>query len=145
MHSAHFRRISCWLLSFILIGSAIRQAQAIRPETDEENRVLYSSFASGHKFYLESGSFEATGNGKLQYTVTSETGQGAQRVSRNEIDCTTGQFKSPIESWQEDSDGKISDSKSGPVVTMSLRQKTQLYRTLKDACRENLPQLPMNW
>jgi hypothetical protein len=135
------------MLTMMILHWAFAQAQGqpADPNPAEENRTLYSSFASGQKFYLENDSFQPAGDGKLQYNVTSDTGNGGRRVSQNEIDCTTGQFKSPIESWQEDSQGRVSDQKPGPVVTMTLNQKTQLYRTLKDACQKNLPDVQGSW
>lgn len=130
------------IVSMLILSLSV---QATEPESAGENPTLYSSFASGQKFYLENDSFQAGENGKLQYSVTSDTGGGGRRVSQNEIDCTTGEFKSPIESWQEDNKGRISDQKPGPAVKMSLNQKTHLYRTLKDACQKHMPQVQANW
>jgi len=67
------------------------------------------------------------------------------RVSLNEIDCGTGQLRSPVKSWSEGGDGAISNEIPGSPYPVTLRNRTRLYSFLKDACQQNLPDLPSQW
>jgi hypothetical protein len=122
--------------------TSVESAQPTKPIND---RIFLHSFASGQTFYIDKSSFKPIGNGSLQYSVTGDIGDGSQRVSQNQIDCRTGQIKSPIQSWNDDGKGNISNQTDGPSVTTMLTNRTQLHDDMKDACQQALPDLKMNW
>lgn len=67
------------------------------------------------------------------------------RVSLNEIDCNTGQLRSPVKSWNEGGDGAQSNEIPGSPYPVTLRNRTGLYSFLKGTCQQNLPDLPTQW
>jgi hypothetical protein len=134
-----------WLL---LVGtlSVAWLASAQQARDGGGDQILLHSFASGQKFYIQKDSFQPMGNGLMQYTVTSTPGPDGVRVSRNEMDCRTGQMKSPIQSWSDSGNGsQQANPTDGPSAVTTLTNRTKLYDQMKDACRQAMPNLPMNW
>lgn len=121
--------------------------------TDNSNdggMEIISSFASGDRFFLDKNSFQPLGNGKLQYQVIGVTGQQnpdnpTYRVSRNEVNCGTGQLQSPVQSWTQDSRGESSNPLPGPVGPTKLTNRGKIYGLLKDACQQYAPEAKQNW
>lgn len=111
------------------------------------NLFPLSSFAAGQKFAIQTDSFTPIGDGKLQYRVVETSGQSeaGPRVSLNEIDCSTGQLRAPIKSWNEGGDGNISNEIPGSPYPVTLRNRTRLYAFLKSTCQESMPDLPSQW
>src|SRR5690606_15106136 len=92
------------LLSVMLLASVVADfvwAQTPGGSSDSD-RILLHSFASGQRSYIQTDSFTPVGNGKLQYRVVGDLAAGGQRISLNEIDCSTGQSASPVKSWEVD-------------------------------------------
>lgn len=104
-----------------------------------------SSLATGGRFYLDMDTFEPAGGGKLRYNVIGY-GQGTgDRVSLNEIDCATGQLKSPIESWSENRQGQTTGQIPGPQGPVTVSKRTKLHDLLQDACNRYLPGTQVDW
>lgn len=138
------------LLSLSMIGVYAGYAvcaQGTEGLAKGQERILFSSFASGEKFYIEKASFRSTGGSHLQYTIINENSQPPvpSRVSLNDIDCATGAIQSPVESWDGDDPADQNGIKPGPVSPMTLSKRNKLYNILKKACHENLSELPMAW
>lgn len=141
-----FSSSPCLLLSLLLCYAGSTASLTLAQQTPTDNdRILLHRFASGQTFYIEKNSFKPIGNGTLQYNVTSDTGNGSQEVSKNEINCRTGQIKSPVQSWNQDSKGGISNQTDGPSAPTMLTNRTRLYYDMKDACQQAIPKLKMNW
>lgn len=139
------------LLGLALLGSFYITPWPSHQAQGEDNQLAeISSLATGGKFYLDKSSFQPVGGGKLRYNVIGQNGSQdpnnpSQRISLNEIDCATGQLRSPIESWSEDSQGNISSRIPGPQGPVSVSSRTEIHQFLKDACARNLPNVRGNW
>ena len=141
MNQEQYLNLGLILTAFGLILSLNGQASLAQESNFEE----ISSLATGGKFYLDMDTFQPVGGGKLRYSVIGD-GQGSgDRVSVNEINCATGQFKSPIESWAKDRQGEVSSRIPGPQGPMTVSKRTRLHGLLKNACAQYAPNAQGDW
>lgn len=139
------------LLGLSLLGSFCFTPWPGHLAQGEDNQLAeISSLATGGRFYLDKSSFQSVGGGKLRYNVIGQNGpqdpaNPSHQISLNEIDCATGQLRSPIESWSEDSQGNISSRIPGPQGPVTVSRRTEIHQLLKDACAANLPKVRGDW
>jgi hypothetical protein len=104
-----------------------------------------SSLATGGRFYIDMNTFQPAENGKLRYNVVG-SGQGTNnRASLNEVDCATGQLRSPIESWPTDDPASASARMPGPQGAVIATPRTRLHALLKQACQAHRPDMRGDW
>lgn len=142
-------RVFCSLICLGMMVAVVftESGKAYGQQNNPGNQFTLSTFANGQKFVIQKDSFTPIGGGKLQYQVTEDTGPSAKgkRVSVNEVDCNTGQYRSPVESWYEDASGGVSQQQPGPPFPMQVSNRTPLYDQLKSSCQEQMPDLPIKW
>lgn len=141
-------RVFCSLICLGMIaGSVFSWNSTAFGQQGQANQFPLSTFANGQKYVIQKDTFKPVGGGKLQYQVTEDTDATTKgrRVSVNEVDCNTGQYRSPVESWYEDADGSTSQQQPGPPFPMQVSSRTPLYDQLKSSCQEQLPDLPIHW
>lgn len=141
--------IACSLIltGLLTIPAFQKSSAAFAQQIDSVNQFTLSTFAGGQRYVIQKDSFRPIGGGKLQYQVVEDVSNPEQgrRVSVNEVDCNTGQYRSPVESWYEDAQGNVSQLQPGPPFPMQVSTRTPLYGQLKSSCQESLPDLPINW
>ncbi|WP_373531806.1 hypothetical protein [Vampirovibrio sp.] len=128
--------------AFTLMVVSVTGAAQAEPHRLEE----ISSLATGGRFYMDTATFHPAENGKLRYNMVG-SGQGAgDRVSLNEIDCGTGQLRSPLQSWQaHDVVTRQSGNIPGPAHAITVTPRTRLHSLLKQACQQHQPNIHGDW
>jgi hypothetical protein len=121
---------------------------ADNPSSDDLTPV--SSFSGGDQFFLQKSSIKPSSDGRLQYTVIGEPSQAKDSnfthpVTSNEVDCSTGQYKSAIQTQQLDSQGHPVSQQTGSPYPVTLNKSSQLYKALKDACQAQTPDQKLDW
>jgi len=116
---------------------------------DPEEDPVFSEFASGERFYLVPDSITPIGNGRLRYEVRGEPGvnnaPGSRLMSESTFDCKTGQMRSYHQGWRVDAKGNISDRQTYLPNAITLRNNSNIYQPLKDACSEHEPKIKQGW
>jgi hypothetical protein len=137
--------VGAWILALLLILPGLLGAKVSKAQ--ESNLVELNRTSYGSRFYMDKDTIQTLRDGILRYRVIEfQSGQSKPgRVNQSEVDCNTGQLKSSMASWDENSEGKQSNRLPGPSRPVKISSYSSTYGIYKNICNQYAPEATGSW